>query len=169
MNIVILGNSMIKHANGNNMSKKLKNCKVYVKNFSGSKIRSMKDHMKPSNREKPDHTILHVRTNDFDSDKPSDLIAKSIFDLAITLKNNSQNVSISNIIMRNDSFNEKAMEVNGYLKQLCIEKNIFLIDHTKTIHSRNINRSKLHLNKSDIIILSNIFFRQYQVFCIDIK
>ena len=27
--------------------------------------------------------------------------------------------------MRNDGFNEKAMEVNGYLKQLCIEKNGF--------------------------------------------
>ena len=154
------------------MSKKLKNCKVckvYVKDFSGSKVRCIRDHMKPSMREKPDHTILHVGTNDLNSDRPSNLIGKSIVDLAITLKNNSQNVSISNIIMRNDSFNEKAMEVNGYLKQLCIEKNIFLIDHTKTIHSRNINRSKLHLNKSDIIILSNIFFRQYQVFCIDIK
>ena len=78
---------------------------------------------------------------------------------AITLKSNLQNVSISNIIMRNDSFNEKAMEVNGYLKQLCIEKNIFLIDHTKTIHSRNINRSKLHLNKSGSIILSNNFVK----------
>ena len=154
------------------MSKKLKNCKVckvYVKDFSGSKVRCIRDHMKPSMREKPDHTILHVGTNDLNSDRPSYLTAKSIVDLVITLKINRQNVSISNIIIRNDSFNEKAMEVNGYLKQLCIEKNIFLIDHTKTIHSRNINRSKLHLNKSGSIILSNIFLRQYQVFCIDIK
>ena len=101
-----------------------------------------------------DHTILHVGTNDLNSDRPSHLIAKSIVDLDITLKSNSQNVSISNIIMRNDSFNEKAMEVDGYLKQLCIE-NVFLIDHIKTIHSRNINRSKLHRNKSGSIILSN--------------
>ena len=34
-NIVILGDSMIKHLNGYDMSKKLKNCKVYVKRFSG--------------------------------------------------------------------------------------------------------------------------------------
>ena len=124
---------MIKHANGYDMFKKLKNCKVYVKSFSGSKVRYMKDHMKPSMRGKPDHTILHVGTNYLNSQRPSDLIAKSIVHLAINLKNNSQNVSISNIIMRNDSFNEKAMEVNGYLKQLCIEGNISLIDHTKTI------------------------------------
>ena len=78
----------------------------------------MKDHMKPSMREKPDHTILHVGTNDLNSDSPSDLIAKSIVDLALNVKNNSQNVSISIIIVRNDNFNEKAMEVNAYLKQL---------------------------------------------------
>ena len=124
-NIVILGDNMIKHVNGYDMSKKLKNCKVYVKSFSGFKVRCMKDHMKPSMIENPDHTILHVGTNDLNSDRPSNLIAKSIVDLAITMKNNLQNVSISSIIMRSDSFNEKAMEVNGYLKQLCIEKNIF--------------------------------------------
>ena len=43
--------------------------------------------------------------------------------------------------MRNENFNEKAMEVNGYLKKFCTENNIFLIDDTKTIHLRNINRS----------------------------
>ena len=65
--------------------------------FSGSKVQFMKDHVKPSMREKPDHTIAHVGTNnDLNSDIPSDLIAKSIVDLAITLKNNSQNVSVSN-------------------------------------------------------------------------
>ena len=37
-NIVILGDSMIKHFNGYDMSNKLKNCKVYVKGFSGSKV-----------------------------------------------------------------------------------------------------------------------------------
>ena len=158
-NIVILGDSMIKHVNGYEMPKKLENCKVHVKSFSGSKIQCMKDHMKPSMRERPDHNIVHVGTNDLNSDRPSDLITKSIVDLAITLKNNSQNVSVSNIIMRNDNFNEKAMEVNGYLNQLCIEKNIFLVDRTKTIRSRNINRSKLHLSKSGSFILSNNFVK----------
>ena len=63
----------------------------------------MKDHMKASMREKPDHIILQVGTNDLNSDRQPDLIVKSIVDLTITLKNNSQNVSVSNIIMRNDS------------------------------------------------------------------
>ena len=59
--------------------------------------------MKASMREKPDHIILQVGTNDLNSDRQPDLIVKSIVDLAITLKNNSQNLSVSNIIMRNDS------------------------------------------------------------------
>ena len=37
-------------------------------------------------REKPGHTILHVGTNDLNRDRPSDLIAKSIVDLAVTLR-----------------------------------------------------------------------------------
>ena len=37
-NIVIFGDSMIKHVNGYDMSKKLKHCKVYIKSFSGSKV-----------------------------------------------------------------------------------------------------------------------------------
>ena len=105
----------------------------------------MKDHMKPLIREKPDHTTLHVGTNDLNSDRPSDLLSKSIADLAITFRNNLQNVSISNMRMCNDSFNEKAMEVNGYLNQLCIENNIFMIDHTKTIHSSYISTSQVVL------------------------
>ena len=38
-----------------------------------------------------------------------------------------------------------------------IEKNIFLIQHDKTITTRRLNGSKLHLNKRGIKILSNTF------------
>ena len=34
------------------------------------------------------------------------------------MESNRQNVSISSIIMHNDKFNDKAVEVNGYLKTL---------------------------------------------------
>ena len=86
----------------------------------------MKDHMKPSMREKFDCTILHVGKNDLNSNRPSDIIAKSIIDLTITLKSNSQNVNVSNITMRNDNFYEKAMEVDCYyLKKFYTENNFF--------------------------------------------
>ena len=66
----------------------------------------MKDHMKPSSmREKPDHIILHIGTNDLHSDRALDLTVHSINDLVLTMKSNSQNVT-SNIIMRKDNFND---------------------------------------------------------------
>ena len=74
----------------------------------------MQDYLKPSLTESPDHFVLHVGTNDLDSDRPPDLIAKSIFDVASSLKANKHDVTISNIITRNDSFMAKANEVNKY-------------------------------------------------------
>ena len=146
--IVCFGDSIIKPLNGYAISKKLENCKVLIRSFSGFKFMCFKDHIKPSIRGNPDHIVLHFRTNDLNTNRVSNLIAKSIIDLAITIKGSPQNVTISNIIMRNDNLNDQAMEVNGHLKQFCIEKNIFLIDRRKTFHPRNINKCKLHLNKS---------------------
>ena len=85
-NVVILGDSIVKHVNGWEIAKKLPNCKVYAKSFSGAKVRCMKDYLKPSLRQNPDHVVLHVGTNDLDSDKDPELIAKSIVDLASTVK-----------------------------------------------------------------------------------
>ena len=77
-NIVTRDENMIKHANGFETLKKLENCKVLVGSFSGSKVRCMKDHMKPSVREKPDYIMLHIRTNDLNSDREPDLKAADL-------------------------------------------------------------------------------------------
>ena len=55
----------------------------------------MKDYMKPLSRENPDHFILHVGTNDLNTEIFPELMAKSIADLAKTL-------SVSNIIVSTD-------------------------------------------------------------------
>ena len=84
----------------------------------------MKDFVKPSQRENSDHYILHLGTNDRCLDRSPELIVKSITDLALTLKSESDDVSVSNIIVRNDSdtLNKKGCEVNAVLT--CEEKNI---------------------------------------------
>ena len=89
----------------------------------------MKDHVKQTLKEKPDHNVLHVGTNDLVSDRPPDLIAKSIADVASSMKNENHDVTVSNIITRADHFKEKANEVNDYLWKLYMERNIYLIDH----------------------------------------
>ena len=60
---VILGDSMVKHLNGWEMSKKMKNCKVYLRTFSGRKVQFMGDYYKQSMRDEPDHFIAHAETN----------------------------------------------------------------------------------------------------------
>ena len=73
-NVVILGDSIVKHVNGWEIAKKLPNCKVYAKSFSGAKVRCMKDYLKPSLRQNPGHVVLHVGTNDLDSTKILNLL-----------------------------------------------------------------------------------------------
>ena len=77
-NVVILGDSIVKHVNGWEIAKKLPNCKVYAKSFSGAKVRCMKDYLKPSLKQNPDHVVLHVGTYDLDSDKDPELIANRL-------------------------------------------------------------------------------------------
>ena len=69
-NIYILGDSMVKHIEGWKLTKKIdKNHKIYVRSFPGAKVKCMKDYVKPCIRESdPDHVILHVGTNEPNSE-----------------------------------------------------------------------------------------------------
>ena len=63
----------------------------------------MDDCKKSSIRDEPDHFIVHVRTNDLNSEVSSNSIAESIVDLAMSLKTESNDVSGSNIKLRTDN------------------------------------------------------------------
>ena len=106
---------------------------TYVRHFAGAKVRCMKDHIKPTLREKPDHNVLHEGKNDLVSDRPPDLIAKSIVDVASGMKDENHDDTVFNIITRAEHLKEKANAVNAYLSKLCMEINIYLIDHLKTL------------------------------------
>ena len=148
---------MIKSIKGWEISKKRQNANVYVKHFFGAQVRCMKNYLKPSLRENPDHFVLFVGTNDRDSDRSPNLIAKSILDVASRLKTGKHDVNISNIIRRNDRFMAKANEVNRCLIELCLQRKFLLIDHSKTLKSQHFNGSKLHLNRRGTPILQNNF------------
>ena len=128
--IFVIGDSMAKHLNGWEMSKKLNaKCKVFVKTFSGAKTKRMNDSVKPSVRSSSDHFILHVGTNDLSSDKSSEEIAGSIIDLATSIKNDKHDVSKSNIIIRADDKKqeEKRCDVNSFLGKLSKEKKYYIL------------------------------------------
>ena len=120
----------------------------------------MVDHIKPVMRDKPDHIIFHVVTNDIPSDKDAGDIGKSIVDLAMSEKSPTCDVSISNIITRKDKHQHKTQEVSNHLKEMCTNKNFNLIDHSKNIKHQHLNKSKLHLTKRGTDILSTISVRE---------
>ena len=94
---------MIKHTNEWEIAKKLKpERKVFVRTFQGATTQCMTYYMKPWIRAKPNHFILHVRTNDLNSNAPPDEIAKTVIDLASELKSDKSDVSISSVIKRAD-------------------------------------------------------------------
>ena len=123
--------------------------------------------MKPSLRKDPNHIILNVGTNDLILDRTSQDIATSIVNLASSMKGENCDVSISNIILRTDNkkFSQKGQEVNTHLKDMCKEKNIYLIDNTNKIKAQHLNKGKRHLNKRGSNILSSTFVSElYRIF-----
>ena len=116
-------------------------------------------------RENPDHFILHVDTNGLNTERSPELIAKSIVDLA-RLKGNSRDVSVSNIIVRTDNsnLNEKGCEVNAHLTEMCRERKLNLINHSKKIKPNNLNRGKLHLNQKGLMVFGDAFLKEISAF-----
>ena len=150
----VLGDSIVKSVHGYLLTKKLRNKKlIKIRSFSGARVSCMYDHVEPTIREfNPNHIILHVGTNELKSSKTASLISRSVIDLALSLKSETNAVTISLIVPRKDSLNNKAQEVNSRLINTCSERDITFIDHTDTIDTeRHLNKSKVHLNKSGTI------------------
>ena len=108
-------------------------------------------------RQNPDHIILHAGTNDLATNVPTDKVAESTVELAMSLKSDSTSVAISNITVRTDKHKNKVRQTNKHLKTLCMERNIELINHDSTITEKHLNGSRLHLNKRGAAILQNNF------------
>ena len=79
---------MVKKLNSFLLTRKLKNkCLVKVRQFSSAKVRCTQDHVKPTVRDfNPDHIILHCGTNDLNSEQTASQIARSIIELALSLR-----------------------------------------------------------------------------------
>ena len=149
---------MVKKLNGFLLTRELKHkCLVKVRPFSSGKVRCMHDHVKPTIRDvNPDLVILHCRTNDPNSERTASQIARSIIELALSLKSKDNKISVSLIVPRNDNLNNKASEVNCRLVHMCAERNIPYIDHTNSIQPENhLNESKLHFNRYGTIAFAN--------------
>ena len=129
---------------------------VKVPSFSGAKVSCMTDHVKPTLQDiNPDHIILYEGTNDLRLENTASQIAKATIDLATSLKNDDNTVTVSGIVLRLDDLNNKANEVNCPLVLMCKERNISFLSNDESIDpSKHLNESKLHLNNSGIKIFA---------------
>ena len=59
-NTLILSDSMLRHLRGNNMAKKLRKQKVYVKSYDGAKVGDMNHHAIPNLEYNPNHVIWSI-------------------------------------------------------------------------------------------------------------
>ena len=75
----------------------------------------------------------------------SSQISKSIFDRVNSLKNETNSIYVSLIVLQNDDLNNKVNEINSPLLNMCQQQNITIINHTNII-----NLSK-HLNQVSFI------------------
>ena len=109
---MILGDAIVKHVNGWQLSESLKNDKASVLSFSGASSKQMMTYVKPTIEEKPDFIILHTGTNDLRSNADPEEIANSIVDVAVSCKENGLEVVVSAIWPRRSKLNEKGTVAN---------------------------------------------------------
>ena len=153
---------MVEKLNGYLLTKKVGHKDLAEgRSFLDTKISCMTDHVKPNLRNiNPDHIVLHAGTNDLRTKNTARQIAKSTIDLAISLKNDGNTVTVSGIVRRFEELKNKANEVNRRLVLMCKERNISFLSHDKGIdRSKHLNESKLHLNSNDIKIFADNFSR----------
>ena len=128
--VIILGDSIVKHLNGYQISWKLSSkCKVYVRNFPGAKTRCMTIWS---------HRCVKTLTTLFLTWEQIIWIPKNLQNLLLNrlpilnlTKKREHDVSISNIIVRTDNqeLKEKALTVNKELPEICRERSLYFIDN----------------------------------------
>ena len=78
--------------------------------------------------DKPDHIILHIRTNDLRSEKTSSQISKSLTELAMSLKSDENSIIVSSTVKQFDNLH-KVNEIKNRLVPVCGKRDI----HSETI------------------------------------
>ena len=149
-NVYILGDSIVKHVEGWKLKNSLgNNHNVYVRSFPGAKVKCMKDYVKPCIRENnPEYVILHVGTNELNSELTIERIAKSVIDVGKNIQTNYRTISINGIEPLNDNFDNKATEVNKEFSKIYKEEKLLFVNHSNINLKTHLNRSKLNLDRN---------------------
>ena len=154
--IMIVGDSTIKHVNWNEVSR---DDSVKIRCHPGVTTDDIIDYVRPAACKKPDMIIIHVRTNNVQNKVYT---LQKVRKVNTTTKeidvNNEVQIAFSGVIHRDDQdFEEEIKELNRKLENLKGKGNKFI--NNNNINGSCLNRSKLHLNKSATAQLVKNFSR----------
>ena len=104
----------VKHVTAYDLSHSLENCKMRVEHFANARVKCIL-----YLRKNLHHLIINVDTKDTSTNRRLEKIAKSIVELPLSVRSNSCDVTLSNITVRNDGHQQKVVETNRRMKELC--------------------------------------------------
>ena len=116
------------------------------------------DYVQPTVRKKPNLIIINSEANDIQNNVNTlQKIRKVISSIKEYDTNDNIKIALSSIIHRSDhDFEDKINETNRKLENLFKGKSMIFINNSN-IDSTCLNRSKLHLNKSETFLLIKNF------------
>ena len=72
------------------------------------------------------------------------------------------NAIVSEIVSLRDDLVVKGKAVNKCLKEMCMSKNVWFLEHANIIPDTHLNRSKLHLNQKGTTLLDSNFIHVFE-------
>ena len=118
----MLGDNIEKHDIRYELTNHRENCQVFVRGFPRARTRCMQNHIWPTTRANPDYVVILEGTNFLCTSKQPEEIAERIIVLALLLKIDSFDISVSDIKAGNEQYRRKALQVKRKLKDLSKEK-----------------------------------------------
>ena len=151
---VIAGDSVIQNIRGWSLSK---TNKVVVKPFPSATTEDMEDFIKPILRKDPENIIIHVGTNNVNSQEPR-LTAEGVVNLGLQIEGDvpNTNTAISGLVSKADDKEGKVSSVNKILKKFCHQNYWNFIEHNN-VNLTHLKRGGLHLSKSGTALLAENF------------
>ena len=142
---MIVGDSMIKHVNGREVSR---DDSVKIRCHPGATTDDIIDYVRPTARRKSDMIIIHTGTNNIHNKVNTPQKVRKIITTIkeINIKNEVQIAFLGVIHRHGQDFEEEIIEINRKLENLCKGKRIKFINNNN-IDGSYLNRRKLHLNK----------------------
>ena len=157
--VYIVGDSMLNGLDERKM--KTGNGNVKVRAHPAATVTDMLDYLKPISRKQPSHLILHVGTNDINSQTPVEILGnfERVKDM-IANESPETRLIISSLILRNDNIelNSKIGSLNESLRKFCVD--MTYVDNI----NRGVEALQKRLNRTGTIHLGMNFKRYMKSF-----